>query len=270
MNRPVEGSVRRPRRVDASMDLLTDLYRDALDPGYRAASPRRRRWWLMGLVAAVIGLMIGTSIADGLRAAPAEQTERDQLVQRVMDAAAANDAQRAKVAELQRQNQALSKDALAKDPAAAEVQRQLDLLAPTTGMQAVTGPGVVLTADDADDSGSRGSKVVDVDIRQAVNGLWRSGAEAIAVNGHRLSARTAIRGAGDAITVDYRSLARPYRIEAIGDPGALLRAFPSTQGGAWWAYLKQNFGIRYDLISAGSLRLNADPGLGVRSAERMP
>ncbi len=252
------------------MDLLTSLYRDSLDPGYAASGKHRTRWWLVGLVAMVIGLMIGTSVADQLRAAPAEQVERDQLVQRIEDTAAATDALRARAAELQQQNRSLSEGALAKDPAAAEVQRQLDLLGPATGMQAVTGPGVVLTADDADDAERRGSKVVDIDIRQAVNGLWRSGAEAIAVNGHRLSSRTAIRGAGDAITVDYRSLTRPYRIEAIGDPNALLQDFPGTPGGAWWAYLKQNYGIRYELTSAGSLRLNADPGLGVRNARRKP
>lgn len=266
---PERTAVRR-RRVDASMDLLTSLYRDSLDPGYAASGKHRKRWWLVGLVAVLIGLMIGTSVADQLRAAPAEQVERDQLVQRIEDAAATTDALRARAAELQQQNRALSEGALAKDPAAAEVQRQLDLLGPATGMQAVTGPGVVLTADDADDAERRGSKVVDIDIRQAVNGLWRSGAEAIAVNGHRLSSRTAIRGAGDAITVDYRSLTRPYRIEAIGDPDALLQGFPGTPGGAWWAYLKQNYGIRYELTSAGSLRLNADPGLGVRNAERKP
>ena len=252
------------------MDLLTSLYRDSLDPGYAASGKHRTRWWLVGLVAMVIGLMIGTSVADQLRAAPAEQVERDQLVQRIEDTAAATDALRARAAELQQQNRSLSEGALAKDPAAAEVQRQLDLLGPATGMQAVTGPGVVLTADDADDAERRGSKVVDIDIRQAVNGLWRSGAEAIAVNGHRLSSRTAIRGAGDAITVDYRSLTRPYRIEVIGDPNALLQGFPGTPGGAWWAYLKQNYGIRYELTSAGSLRLNADPGLGVRNARRKP
>lgn len=269
MSRP-GGAAVRPRRVDASMDLLTALYRDALDPGYAAAPRHRRRWWLIGLVALLIGLMVGTSVADRLRAAPAEQVERDQLVQRIEEAAAATDAQRARAAELRQQNRTLSDNALAKDPAAAEVQRQLAILAPATGMQAVTGPGVVLIADDADNSESRGSKVVDIDIRQAVNGLWQSGAEAVAVNGHRLSSRTAIRGAGDAITVDYRSLTRPYRIEAIGDPNALLQSFPGTPGGVWWGYLKQNYGIRYELASAGSLRLSADPGLGVRNAERIP
>ncbi|MFT4296261.1 MAG: DUF881 domain-containing protein [Micropruina sp.] len=260
----------RPRRLDASMDLLTSLYRDALDPGYAAATQRRRRWWLVGLVSLLIGLLIGSSVADQLRAAPAEQVERDQLVQRIQDAAANTDTLRARLADLREQNRKLSADTLANDPAAVEVQRQLGLLGPATGMQAVTGPGVVLVADDAEGPEQRGSKVVDVDIRQAVNGLWRAGAEAIAVNGHRLSARTAIRGAGDAITVDYRSLTRPYRVEAIGDAAALLQAFPGTPGGAWWAYLKQNYGIRYELSSAGSLRLSADPGLGVRNAERKP
>ena len=259
------GAPVRSRRVDESMNLLTDLSRDALDPSYRAASPRRRRWWLVALATLVIGLMIGGSVGDRLRAAPAEQLEREQLVQRIVEAGVASDLLQARISQLKDENRALSDNALARDPAAVEVQRQLDALEPATGMRAVTGPGVVLIADDADDE-RKGSKVVDVDVRQAVNGLWQAGAEAIAVNGHRLSSRTAIRGAGDAITVDYRSLTQPYRIEAIGDSNGLLLGFPGTGGGAWWAYLKQNYGIRYDLSSAGSLRLGGDPGLGVRVA----
>jgi uncharacterized protein YlxW (UPF0749 family) len=256
------------RRVDESMNLLTDLSRDALDPAYRTAAPRRFRWWVVTLATLVIGVMIGGSFGERLRAAPAEQQEREQLVQRIEQANAQTDDLRARAAALTAENRALSDAALGNDPAAAAVQRQIDALAPATGMQAVTGPGVVLIADDAESTDASGSKVVDVDLRQAVNGLWKAGAEAIAVNGHRLSSRTAIRGAGDAITVDYRSLTQPYRIEAIGDPDGLLRAFPGTGGGAWWAYLKQNYRIRYDLSSAGSLRLEADPGLGLRVAEK--
>ncbi|MFT3862151.1 DUF881 domain-containing protein [Micropruina sp.] len=248
------------------MNLLTDLSRDALEPTYRTAGPRRRRRWLVTCAMLAIGLMIGGSIGDRLRAAPAEASERDQLVQRIEQANTDSDALRARIAQLGVENRALSDQALAKDPAAVDVQRQIADLDPVTGMRAVTGPGVVLVADDAEDTDRSGSKVVDVDVRQAVNGLWQAGAEAIAVNGHRLSSRTAIRGAGDAITVDYRSLTRPYRIEAIGDPNGLLRSFPGTAGGAWWTYLKQNYGIRYDLNTAGSLRLEADPGLGVRVA----
>lgn len=254
------------RRADESMDLLAGVFAEALDPAYAATRPRRSRWWLVGLVTLLIGLLVGTSIGDRLRAAPADQVERDELIRRIDEAAGTADARRVRVAELKEQNRRLSLDALAGDPEGAAVQRQLDLLGPVTGTRAVTGPGVVLIADDADDTTQRGSKVVDIDIRQAVNGLWRSGAEAIAVNGHRLSARTSIRSAGEAITVDYRSLTRPYKIEAIGDSQALLSGFAATPGGSWWAYLKQNYDIRYELGSAGNLRLNADPGLGVSNA----
>jgi uncharacterized protein YlxW (UPF0749 family) len=40
-------------------------------------------------------------------------------------------------------------------------------------------------------------------------GLWEPARKPSPINGHRLSSLTAIRSAGDAITVDYRSLTRP-------------------------------------------------------------
>ena len=52
--------------------------------------------------------------------------------------------------------------------------------------------------------------MLDVDLQQLVNGMWTAGAEAISVNGHRLTSLTAIRGAGTSITVDYSSLTPPY------------------------------------------------------------
>lgn len=71
-----------------------------------------------------------------------------------------------------------------------------------SGQVSVIGPGIVLTINDnpKDANGT----IVDQDLRQVANGLWLAGAEAISINGHRLSARTAIRQAGAAI-VDYRS-----------------------------------------------------------------
>ena len=109
--------------------------------------------------------------------------------------------------------------------------------------------------------------MIDQDLRQLVNGLWASGAEAIAINGHRISSRTAIRGAGAAITVDYVSLTRPYRVEVIGDRGSLPAVFSRTEGGRWWAYLKQNYGMKYDITTADQLTLPADPTLKLNWAE---
>ena len=78
---------------------------------------------------------------------------------------------------------------------------------------------------------------------------------------------TAIRGAGDAITVDYRSLTRPYRIEAIGDPRTLPRLVRAeSDAGAWWNELAQNRGMTFEMSSADESTLAADPGMVLRYA----
>ena len=101
-----------------------------------------------------------------------------------------------------------------------------------------TGPGVLVVVDDSPSAAADArDRVLDLDLQVLANGLWEAGAEAVAINGHRLSSLTAIRSAGDAITVDYRSLTRPYRVEAIGDPRTLqayLLSLLLGRGGTTW------------------------------------
>ncbi|MFA1236677.1 DUF881 domain-containing protein, partial [Klebsiella pneumoniae] len=115
------------------------------------------------------------------------------------------------------------------------------------GTVAVTGPGVVVTVDDAPGSQTDArDRVLDLDLQILVNGLWQSGAEAISVNGHRLSNLTAIRGAGEAITVDYRSLTRPYVIEAIGDRSRLRGAMTESPEVTTYTQYAQKYGLGLD------------------------
>ncbi len=100
-----------------------------------------------------------------------------------------------------------------------------------------------------------------------VNGLWDAGAEAVSVNGQRLTALSAIRSAGEAILVDYRPLSPPYRVSAIGDPSSLQTRFMSGPGGRDVQYLKDNFGVRVDIASSSKLVLPASAGLGTRRAK---
>ena len=79
-----------------------------------------------------------------------------------------------------------------------------------------------------------------------VNGLWAAGAEAVAVNGQRLTALSAIRSAGDAILVDYRPLTRPYVVVAIGDPRTLQSRFVAGAGRAGAAHA--GAGVRHPLL----------------------
>lgn len=256
----------RAARPDASMDLLRQLREEALDPEYArvaAAGSRRRRPVALLAGALTAGLLFGVAGATTLRAAPAAAGERADLIARIAAAEDAHDALRARQVELNRANAELA----AAQGGLAQ-QGELTTLDVLTGMAPAAGPGVRLTLDDGPDAAVRGSRVADDDLRMAVNGLWAAGAEAIAVNGHRLSSRTPIRNAGDAITVDYRSLTPPYVIEAIGDADALRRGFAASEGGSWLAGLAEHYGVVWSLAAEPSLDLGADPGLRVQQAQR--
>lgn len=253
-----------PRRPDASMDLLRVLRAGALDPGYaeaarRPSGPRRSRGIRL-VTFLIFGLLLGTAVSATLRSAPEASAERAELIARIQQAEAS-------VAELQRTATLLEEENAALSDAGDDATTsQLAELGALTGASAVAGPGLVLRLDDGEDPAAADSRVVDTDLRMIVNGLRGAGAEAIAINGHRLTTRTAIRNAGDAITVNYRSLVRPYVIEAIGDASAMRDGFVSSEGGRWLAGLQQHFGIRATIETSRSLRLGADPGLRVSAA----
>jgi uncharacterized protein YlxW (UPF0749 family) len=263
-----------PPRPDASMDLLLQIIRQPVDPDYALVAARgdgsSRRHWLLAVVAVVVGVLFAVAALQTTRSAPALESERRELIQRVQDAEAQQDELRNRATVLTTEIDSLRTAALGGDATAQQLERRISALDPVVGNVAVTGPGVRIVVDDAAepaDPAETGDRVLDLDLQILANGLWEAGAEAVAINGHRLSALTAIRSAGDAITVDYRSLTRPYRIEAIGDPRTLPASFAVSRSGAWWHDLQQNRGMRYELADAGELTLPADPGLTLRWAE---
>jgi uncharacterized protein YlxW (UPF0749 family) len=109
-------------------------------------------------------------------------------------------------------------------------------------------------------------RVRDRDMQRVVNGLWACGAEAITVNGQRLTSLSAIRAAGDAILVDNKPLAPPYTVLAIGDGKRLSTAFQDSEDGQYLHVLQQDYGIRSSIGVERDLRLAAAPSLTVRYA----
>lgn len=249
------------------MDLLNNLRETALDPSYPALAAgkgggrRRARVLLPALI--VVGLFFGVALANQWRTAPAAEQERADLIGRIAATEEQIDELRARSAEMDQGIRALERSAGALTPAEREL---IDSLGVQVGAQAVTGPGVRITLDDGTDASVQGSQVVDADLRMVANSLWANGAEAVAINGHRLSSRTAVRNAGDAITVDYRSVTRPYVVEAIGESRALEDAFRRSEGGAWVEGLAQHYGVKWEIGRVGEVALPADPGLGVDRA----
>ncbi|WP_344555356.1 DUF881 domain-containing protein [Kitasatospora saccharophila] len=279
-----EGRFRRP---DASMSLLTTVMEHSLDDGYAEAARARgaegssrlpttakgRLVLALGLALAAVVVTVGA--VNTHAAAPVLAKERDALVTRVNEANAAADALQRQV-EQDRDKVERAQDAALQtgdDSGAAALAAQ-------TGTGEITGPGVKLVIDDASGSGSGGNvsdprngggygkngRVKDHDLQYAVNGLWLAGAEAVSVNGQRLTALSAIRAAGDAILVDNRPLVPPYTVLAIGDGPRLAQAFQDNEGGHYLKIIEDSYGIRSTLSTQKSLTLPAALGVTLRIA----
>jgi uncharacterized protein YlxW (UPF0749 family) len=260
--------------VDASMDLLNQILRQPVDPDYAitAAQGGRSlpRWrWSFALVTLTIGALLAIAALQTNQAAPALQNERAELISRIKAAETNQDQLRARVTSLAAEVASLREASVGDDDTLKAMVAQIARLGSTVGATAVAGPGVLIVVDDAPgENGDVRNRVLDLDLQMLANGLWQAGAEAVAINGHRLSTLTAIRSAGDAITVDYRSLSRPYRIEAIGDPRTLQARFVESSGGAWWNELAQNQRMRYEISIEKAVTLPADPGIVLRHARQ--
>ena len=124
--------------------------------------------------------------------------------------------------------------------------------------------------DDGPGAADEQGQVSDKDLQRLVNGLWVAGAEAVTVNARRITSLTAIRQAGEAITVNYRSLRRPYVVLAVGDPDTLPARFVDSAAGSYWLDVEAVFGLRFDMTTEQSMTLPGvpPPSLGYVAQDR--
>ncbi|MFD8432155.1 DUF881 domain-containing protein [Streptomyces coelicoflavus] len=270
------------------MSLLTNVMDHSLDDGYAEAAARKKADGgggmpktlraKLGLAAGLVlaALVVTVGAAQARVAAPVVAKEREELVDRIEAETSAADKLEKSVDELRDDVNARRREALEKS---GDGDRS-DLVGMLAGAVEVHGPGVKLVVDDAKDVGTgadgkpRGTsgfsdtgRVRDRDMQRVVNGLWESGAEAISINGQRLTALSAIRAAGDAILVDNRPLVPPYTVLAVGDGEGLSRAFQDSADGLYLYALEESYGIRTAISVADDLKLPAAPSLIVRTAQ---
>ncbi|MBM3691654.1 MAG: DUF881 domain-containing protein [Actinobacteria bacterium] len=87
--------------------------------------------------------------------------------------------------------------------------------------------------------------VIDSDIARVVNGLLAHGAIAVSVNDYRITSKSAIRSAGEAILVGYRPLTPPYVILAIGDSKSMLLEMKTGKTGEDITEISNTYGVRF-------------------------
>ncbi|MEU8081720.1 DUF881 domain-containing protein [Catellatospora citrea] len=216
-------------------DMLTDLFQDPLDGGYTDAARARRergplpsatRWTRRGftvVVCAVIGVLLAVAYLQVVARAPARATTRTELIKDINRRDADTDKLDQRAESLQDEVNGLREQAL--DDTAIGRLRELEA---ATGLRKVTGDGVVVTLSDGPNAGTeRLARILDLDLQLVTNALWASGAEAISVNGRRLTSVTPIRTAGSAILIGNAHIIGPYQVAAIG-PSDMADRFNDT------------------------------------------
>lgn len=261
-------------------DFLTELFRNPLDPGYADAAARKangevpsegaRKTYraIMAVTLVALGVLLVMAYRQTVEDEPARTRAHDTLVNQVQD-------RRSDTGELQERADSLRAEVAQlreKELGGAAVARLRDLEA-ATGLAPVRGSGARVTLADGPTTinpvtGDRRTEaqVKDSDLQLASNALWAAGAEAIAINGERLTATSTIRQAGEAILVDFRPVTSPYEVVALG-PDDLATDFREGYAGRFFQELVNRYGMSFDSAEVDGVTLEAATELKLRVAK---
>ncbi|MCL2454910.1 MAG: DUF881 domain-containing protein [Micrococcales bacterium] len=135
-----------------------------------------------------------------------------------------------------------------------------------SGSVAVTGPGLVVTLDDAPAGSAPAGVSADVlvvhqqDIQAVINALRAGGAEAVALQGQRLISTSAVQCVGNVLRVDGRVHSPPYTISAIGDVAAMREALDASPAVRTYQRDAAEVGLGWSLHTVDALVLPAYSG----------
>ena len=272
------GSDGKPVPEHVTVPLLALITQRSLDADYEQAAARRRATngpesgtpgrgvprRTTALVLVAFAVLVTVAAVQTSRDASASNASRESLIQQVTLRRQGLSvlqqrlhAAESQVLSLQRQVNGLATE---KQATEAKVTR----IAARTGFGAVRGPGVVATVASA--PGSAGSDLVrDSDLALLTDALWAAGAEAISVNGQRLTVLSAFRNVGIGILVNAQPINPPYVFSVVGNPDTLGADLLSSGIGEKWYTLKASLGFRFDLKDGGTMSLPAAPPEKLRS-----
>lgn len=252
-------------------DFLTELFRNPLDPGYADAAARRRekppagwqRWstrTVTLVVLVVLGFLFAVAYRQTVAEAPGRSQAREGLVEQIKQRESETDRLSERADELRAEVARQRAAALGGSEAA-----RLRNLEAGTGLGRVRGDGVVVRLADAPpDENTVTSpdvgpdRVLYTDLQGVANALWAAGAEAISINGQRLTATSTIRSAGQAILVDFRPVTGPYEVSAIG-PEEMRERFERSRSASTMRKVAEDTGLSFAVREAEDLTLPAAP-----------
>ena len=251
-----------------------------MSPRLRFRRPRRLTGWaaIVPLVAAGAGVMFATSAqtSQGTDLRSSGRTDLVDLV-RARNLAVRQSAQSVKA--LQDQVDALTAQVAPGNAAVSRLRATATKLAPAVGTQAVRGPELSVSLDDAKRTAAslpKGYTADDIvvhqqDVQSVVNALWAGGAEAMMLQDQRVISTSAVRCVGNTLILQGRVYSPPYVIRAIGDVSAMRAALDGSKQVRNYRDYADLLGLAYDVTSKGEASFPAYTGsVGLLYATALP
>jgi uncharacterized protein YlxW (UPF0749 family) len=182
---------------------------------------RRRNQLTITAVAFVLGLLVVVQLRTQAAGNAFAGLSSQDLTVLVANLNARNDQLRREASNLQRELATLTANAQRGDASIDELRADLERVRLYAGMEAASGPGVVIIIrGDVD-----GTAVEDL-----LNELRNAGAEAIAIDGRRMVPGVVVAGGAGAVHIDDVAASDPIEMAAIGPPDKLTGSLTRSGG----------------------------------------
>lgn len=223
-----------------------------------ASSPSRKLGWSVGLVGFIAGIMFATNAS--LFATSSDDRRPQNLAELVHVERDRLEETNADVEELRSQVSALIDSQSTVDDPTSDTEI-------AAGRVAVEGPGVMVKLWDAPvrenlPEGARPDDLIvhQQDLEAVINGLWAGGAEAMTVQGHRVTSHSSIRCVGNVLLIDGSVYSPPYEIAAVGKQDDLQTALLSSPEVLTYLDYVEALQLGWSLEEVDDLHIGADEG----------
>jgi uncharacterized protein YlxW (UPF0749 family) len=220
-----------------------------------AGGSGRRGHWVAAAVVAAFGMLVTVAGVQTSQGSAVADANRESLLHQIDQRRDQSADLQGRILRLRERNVGLQDSLTEATDAERTTANRVERLAAQAGFGPVSGPGVVITVDDA----PNGEAVRAEDLALLTNGLWQAGAEAIAINGKRLTTRSALGNSGPAINLNGAPMSPPYVVSAIGDNKTLQANLLDTSTGLAFSNTADALGFRVTPKNLDDLDLPAAP-----------
>lgn len=225
------------------------------------------------LPAVLLGVVVAAQWETQSRRTPLASRYQIQLAEAAQSLQSEQEQLKAEVLLLRSQLEAVDAQTAAFGGRSATIKADLDRLRGAAGLSPVSGPGITVTLDDAHATAGTPIRNLELaivhstDLTDVFNTAWKGGAEAISVNGERITSSSACVGA--VIQINGTLLSPPFVVRIVGPPDGLLAVFDDPRELSDQKQRRAAFGLGFAVARADRLEVPAYSG-GVRVRWAIP